>query len=189
MKKVGKVLKYIFLAFIVVFNVAMIVRVQIQKDTSTLNGIVSNDILKAAYRQNGGDNFAEDHEIPETMTASGDFSVYALHYIPSASQLQVTVRMNQAVLDDRSADSLDYFTFNITDQYENAIPESGRVTAKKLMYNYIRLTFDNVTLPEEYQLHLEAHTPTARLAGLVLYEPLADETPHKLTKSEIAALK
>jgi len=189
MKKVGTVLKYLFLAFLVVFNVGMIVRVQMQKDTSTLNDISVNEVLKGAFVRHGDEKtFVEEHEIPEPMTAGGHFSVYAFHYIPSANQLQVTVRMNKSVLKDLSASGLDFFSFIISDQFENNISESGRVTVTKTIYHYIRLTFDNVTIPD-HQLYLVANTPTDRLAGLVLFDPLADITPYKLNKTELKLLK
>lgn len=189
MKIFKRILKYIVLAIIVILNGALVFRVCMADDTSVLNKIAANETVKSAYSSLGDDFVVEDYIVAEKMTQNGEFSAYAMIYIPSAKQLQVTVRMNDSTLEKYSLNSVDQIQFNLSDAQESINFESSRMYEKKYMYNYMRLVFDNVTLPEDDQLYLVAYIDSTRMAGLIVFDSEAEPKEYKLSKSEISELQ
>lgn len=190
MKKAGRMIKYLIIATIIICNAALIIRVYMARDSSVFSGIYINDTLSSAYsayvKSASEDAFAETYEVAEKTTYNGEFSAYSAIYIPSAKQLQVTVRMNDSTLRNYSLNSVDDIKFTLCDPEENFNFEAGRLTERKFMYNYIKLIFDNVILPEG-QLYLVSYINNGekRLAGLIMYDSEIEPAEYKLSKSEI----
>lgn len=205
MKNVRRVIKYIFIALILIFNIALVVRIWMMNDTSVLSGLLINEKIKSSYASDPSGFSVEKYTVVEKLAQNGEFSAYALVYIPSINQLQVTVRINDSILEGYSLSSTEVISFAISDSAENFTNfQTARLSEKRFMYNYIKLVFDDITLPETVinedevigttteskQLNLFSYMNNGekRFAGIILYDSRDEAQEYKLSKSEINEL-
>ena len=166
MKNAGRIAKYI-VTFIVFFLCGLfILRCCFAADHSTLSDITPTDRLKTAYAAQDGDVDILTHSIVSEISQDGYMTVYAFVYIPSIEQIQLTVRYNDSIFDYNNLSQDTAFTFILQDSESGAaIPASIVQQEKKLMYNYLRLVFDGVTIGETNDLVLHMLAGDAEISS------------------------
>lgn len=170
----GKILKYIFFAFLVCFVIALSIRLYTSSYyPSDMKKIYFNDTLTEHYFST--DNFEAytqelGYHYDDPDYEDNYFFADHLIYIPEAKQLQVTLRYNDSALPKLATKygleqipeaSPDLFLFTLSTLCEE-IDENGEkktvtrrydcsylYTDEKFMYNYIKLVFDGVEFDEE----------------------------------------
>ena len=196
LKYVGRTLKYLFIALLVVCNGALILRVCVANDESVLNKLAINDTLRRSYAASSDTFAVKKYAVGEKMTQNGEFSAYNFLYIPSAWQLQITVRINDSVMESIAAPSMDDFTFALRDDNDVLYAPSYRETSEKYMYHYIQLVFNDIDLPEwdesllfaddVMQLDLVAllGADQTQFAEIIIYDSQMEPDTYKLSASE-----
>lgn len=109
------------------------------------------DNIKEEYRQNGTLTvYEQDPE--QAFEEDGCFSVYSVKYIPSVSQLQLTVRYNKSTVKylqefypDETLDESP-FAYVLRDNNGNIYGNCSYSVTQKGRYTYLKLAFDNVKL-------------------------------------------
>jgi len=173
-KIIGKTFKYLFLAFVLFINVAIIFRMCSSGEPSSMKVLMVNDKTLTAYEQYGDDItmfYQNQYSITRADTNSGYFSVESVVFIPEAQQVQVLVRYNNSTIDALATDyNLDtvperdeelfdvtlFKTIDLTpdDTEDNDISEnlsseryfpSEKIKDTKTVYNYYKYIFDGVS--------------------------------------------
>lgn len=147
----------------------------------------------AAYEEYGNDLLIYSQDLNKVFSKDGKFSVYELRYIPSAKELQFTIRYNKSTVDTLAnelsedseageainADQLPDmpFVFALRDDKGNVYTESEYVTFTKGRYTYVRIAFSDVEL-----FDIEKSLPT-------LYFPMPGaENPDYIYKGSFSSV-
>ena len=218
MKRFGKILRYVLFALLCLVLGIILVRVIISSDESMLKTITPTDEAKAAFAAlPEGEAFAVTHGVPYQVSQKihdkvgyeipwregeedreerdGYFTAYGFVYIPSAKQLQVVVRYNNAILRNPGTAQGDDFRFTLwCEETDTEIAASSVETAAKWMYQYRRLVFDGVELNDHETLWLLLRTDGAAepLNKLLCHYPEQynyDMKTYKLSGAERRALQ
>jgi hypothetical protein len=97
----GKIIKYFFILLIVAINAFFLWRIFSSNDPSSMKALSPNEALFAAYETDGdlvGMFSQEQRSITSGEENYGLFAVTNAVFIPSANQIQVTVRYNNSTL-------------------------------------------------------------------------------------------
>ena len=96
-----KIIKYFFILLVVAINVFFLWRIFSSNDPSSLKALSPNEALAAAYEADGdlvGMFSQEQRSITSGEENYGLFAVSKTVFIPSANQIQITVRYNNSTL-------------------------------------------------------------------------------------------
>lgn len=96
-----KIIKYFFILLVVAINVFFLWRIFSSNDPSSLKALSPNESLAAAYEADGdlvGMFSQEQRSITSGEENYGLFAVSKTVFIPSANQIQITVRYNNSTL-------------------------------------------------------------------------------------------
>ncbi len=115
-----------------------------------------------AYQEYGNDLLIYSQDLNKVFSKDGKFSVYELRYIPSAKELQFTIRYNKSTVDtlayelsekSEAGETIDVdalpempFVFALRDDKGDVYTESEYVTFTKGRYTYVRIAFSDVEL-------------------------------------------
>jgi hypothetical protein len=150
-----KTIKFIFWGIIIVGNVLLLWRVFSSGDTKIAKSFVWTNDTIALYNQDSESFEAYKHEYDYNFTADGTFSVSNLYLVPSADQVQFTVRYNNSTLkklmkEYNLADKPvgETFVYRLTDNLGNEYTEYEFITDSKNVYNYRRVVFDGIKMTD-----------------------------------------
>lgn len=152
----------------------------------------------AAYEKLGDDLLIYTQDVGTVFDEDGKFSLYEFHYIPSAKEVQFTVRFNKSTI-DRLAEELTEekqkalgeaftdadaitpemlgelpFAFALHDEDGNVYTAYEYTTFEKNRYTYVRLAFSGIDL---YDIEKGAPTP--------LYPTPVSPNPDYIYKGEL----
>ena len=211
----GKILKYIFYAFITLFCVALAFRMYTHSYyPSDMKKLYFNDVLTdhyystdsfKAYTQELGYHY-DDPDYKDNY-----FFAEHLIYIPEAKQLQVVLRYNNSALEKIATkyelDAVpeadpELFIFTLSTLYteEGSEEELTRryncsyyYTDQKYMYNYVKLIFDGVEFDDNtkwYRVdtYFASHDipgESKPLAINLVWQSNRPSSEYKLSKSEV----
>ena len=97
----GKIIKYFFILLIVAINAFLLWRIFSSSDPSSMKALSLNEALVSAYETDGdlvGMFSQEQRTITSGEENYGLFAVSKALFIPSANQIQITVRYNNSTL-------------------------------------------------------------------------------------------
>ena len=97
----GKIIKYFFILLVVAINAFLLWRIFSSSDPKSMKALSPNEALAKAYGEDGdlvGMFSQEQRSITSGEENYGLFSVTKTVFIPSANQIQVTVRYNNSTL-------------------------------------------------------------------------------------------
>ncbi len=186
MKTAGRIAKWTVI-FIIYFLIALVIfRCCFAAERSTLSDITPTDALRAAYRADPSLEM-QTHKVVAEIAQDGYMSCYALVYIPSIRQLQLTVRYNDSIYRYNSLPEGLEFSFTLTDSDSGAaVPALVTASEEKLMYNYRRLVFTDVTITETNDLVLTMWAGDETISTDTVH--YADQNvviePYKLSRAE-----
>ncbi len=128
--------KFIILAISLFIYAFFILRLCTSGDPKTVTSVQWNDIAEAAY-QNDPEGFTVLEQEPSAfITADGRFWISNVLYLPSAKQLQVTVKFNNS--------TLKYLRREIAEAKNKAAIENGEIKEGEVLY-----TENDIVLPDE----------------------------------------
>lgn len=184
--------------YLLVFAVFAVLlwRIFSSKLPTSASEIIWTENSYAAYEKLGDDLLIYTQDVGTVYDKDGKFSLYEFHYIPSAKEVQFTVRFNKSTI-DRLAEELTEerkmmgFAFEddvITPEMLGELPfafalhdEDGKVytayeytTFEKNRYTYVRLAFSGIDL---YDIEKGAPTP--------LYPTPSAPNPDYIYKGEL----
>ena len=199
-----KVLFIIFVVLFVIFLIFSFYLVFTSESKSVFNEIEWTEGAKEAY--SNGDEILT-HEADQQISTDGNMRCYAIIWIPSANELQVTVKHNVGVYEKMGVSPDVGFGFKLynTGNGEEYNTKEGdeftEYTAKreeKGRYAFYKLVFSGVKLDPEtedleivmYAKHNEDKFSVMKLhnSGAILgYKQVFE--PYDFSKGELAALK
>ncbi len=160
-----KIVRYVFIALVIVVNVAIVWRLCSSSDPSSMSRLLINDRIYDAFEENNEDLkiFRQYHDtITRVERNYGYFSITDSIFIPDAEQAQVVFRYNNSTLDSVAKDyNLDeplsrdevHFDVSLVIVYKDG--SKVRIQADKeylhdtkTFYNYYRYNFDSVKIDE-----------------------------------------
>lgn len=217
MKRFGTIVRYVLFALLCLALGIILIRVIISSDESVLDELTPTDAAKAAFAAlPEGETFAVRHGVPYQVSEKvhdkvgyeipwragekssderdGYFTAYGFVYIPSAKELQIVVRYNNAVLTTPGTAEGDDFRFTLwCEETDTEILPSSVETGAKWMYQYRRLVFDGVELNDHETLWLLMRSDGADepLNKLLCHYPEQyryDMKTYKLSRAERRAL-
>ncbi len=192
--KLKKIIKYTFIALILVFVVFLSLRIFMTSDRSTLTDIYPTDAAKASYEKNGDSAFVT-FKLPYDMSEDGYFTAYSPAYCKDGQELQITVRYNDSISENYLVGSdPDKYYFELRDSDGNTVAKASIVDEKeRYFYNHFRLAFSDIEINENTELYLflccdECTYPADHTKGIIVVHPSFPEKDLKLSKSETDAL-
>ena len=205
MKTVGKVIKYIFYIFVFAVCALVIFRSCIMFDyyPSQMKSILWTDSTRQTYRAdpNGFEAYSQVLVFSYDDPDEGNFFASNQLIIPSAEQLQITVRYNDSTL-ERFADKFEMeiadlsFVYYLSDQDGNHYPLTLSASDRAFnLYNYERLVFEGIDISKVTNLYLDIYIDgNADLEGkpaacIPLYDSERSLKEYKLSGSEISSAK
>ena len=197
-----RALKFIFkwLGYLLIFAVFAILlwRIFSSKLPKAASQIIWTKNSYAAYQQLGDDLLIYTQDVGTVFDEDGKFSLYEFHYIPSANEVQFTVRFNKSTIDKLAeelteekreqlgdefteadtvtADMLGElpFVFALRDNDGNVYTSYEYTTFEKNRYTYVRVAFSGIDL-----YHIEKGAPS------VLYPTPETPNPDYIYKGEL----
>ncbi len=179
----GKTIKYLFWGIIILGNVFLLWRVFSSGDTKIAKSFIWKEETIALYNQDPDSFKAYRHEYEYNFTDGGTFSVSNLYFVPSAEQFQFTVRYNNSTLKKLMQEynltekpSGETFVYRLVDNRGNEYTEYEFLTDSKNVYNYRRVVFDGITMPDENSEEKVLETLTLNIyyaKDVLLSEPYA----------------
>ncbi len=205
MKTVGKIIKYIFYTFIFAVCALVILRSCIMFDyyPSQMKSILWTDSAKQIYLADSKsfEAYSQTLVFSYDNPDEGNFFASNQLIIPSAKQLQITVRYNDSTL-ERFAEKSDMeiddisFVYYLSDQDGNHYPLSLSASDRAFnLYNYARLVFEGVDISKATNLYLDIYIEGAveldgkPAACIPLYDSERSLKEYKLSGSEKANAK
>ncbi len=185
-----RIIKWIFTALVLFVCAAIVFRIWMAGDPKAVKNLTINDTLREAY-QSDEENFAvytqtiydmysdiyEDTDL-YTNQNTGYFYSSGLFYIPSAGEIQVSVRYNVRTLstmlskngydEDMSQSEImngEFFAFRLTNENDDGVLADGEyyvvpASSEKLtrfFYVYYCLTFDGLTVEDGEDYYIEIY--------------------------------
>ena len=192
--KIKKILKFCFVAILIVFLAFIAFRVFMTSDRTTLDEVYPTDAFVSAYKEDGKDAFVT-YKLPYDMSEDGYFTAYSVAYCKGGKELQITVRYNDSLSENYLPDSdPDKYYFELRDEDGNTISRAEVVAEKeRYFYNHFRLAFSNVEMDKDTELYLflccdECQYPADHTRGIIIKHPSFAEKTLTLSKSEKEAL-
>lgn len=199
-KKIGRIIKYICLAFILFITCLLVWRMcaysNLPAEMETLSW---NSTTAAAYEEHGEDMKVLELNMPDKyrIAPDGKFSVRAVYYLPEANQLQLTLCYNDSTLDaleeetGKTYDFTDFpFATLLLGDDDKGYWGARVAYAEKGVYNYERWIFDMVDISEVKELaltlRLASSESTEQYSAVAVYHSEIPSTPKKLTKADLA---
>lgn len=155
----------IFMVFAILFW-----RIISSKLPTAASKLIWTENAYAAYEEKGKDLLIYTQDVGKVFDKDGKFSLYELHYIPSAKEIQFTIRYNKSTVDTLAselteelmaimgesfteadiitAESLPElpFVFKLRDNEGNIYENYEYTTFTKNRYTYLRVAFAGVDL-------------------------------------------
>ena len=183
-----KVIFYVFIALFLAFVVWLVVNFAIMDAQSTLSDVTPTEGAAAAYK-NGDDILTHDPD--QTMSVEGYMHVYSMIYIPSAKELQITVKYNKSVYEKLGTTAEDGFAFKLFNTETEE--ETTDYTAKRDTedrYSYYRLAFSGVEFSDAADLELVMFPPQneSSFSAMKIHRAGQKFVQYDLSKEEIASL-
>ena len=184
--------KIITAVFFVLFGIAVVgifILSAINDAEDGPNTIVPTDGAVSAYRN--GDPILW-HKTDQKLSTDGNIRCYKMIYIPSAKELQITVKYNKIVyqkLDASEDDGFEFILYNTETK-----DESGDYTVSEHYssgrFAYYRLVFQGVEFSDTADVELAMHPVGVRDCGsaIKLHRAGQEFEEYKLSDEEIAAL-
>ena len=184
--------------YLLVFAVFAILlwRIFSSKLPGAASDIIWTEDSFAAYEELGSDLLIYTQDVGTVFDEDGKFSLYEFHYIPSAKEVQFTVRFNKSTI-EKLADELTEerkamgyafeddiitadmlgelpFAFALHDNEGNVYTAYKYTTFEKNRYTYVRVAFSGIDL---YDIEKGAPTP--------LYPTPESPNPDYIYKGEL----
>lgn len=182
MSKAGTIVKtsvkVFFLGISLFIYTFFIFRLCTADDPKAMSGIIWNDISRAAYTASP-DTFEALEQEPDTyITNDGRFWISNVVYLPTAKQLQLTIKYNSSTLkyltqelqaaesDTDESDSMqnesivlpdEPFSYSLIDNNGVRYRDYSAEDAKKQNYHYRRLVFENIDLTDITDLYVDIY--------------------------------
>ncbi len=200
MKIVGKIIKYVFYTFVFAVCALVILRSCIMFDyyPSQMKSILWTDTAKQIYLADpkGFDAYSQVLVFSYDDPDEGNFFASNQLIIPSAGQLQITVRYNDSTL-ERFAEKFDMettdisFVYYLSDQDGNHYPLTLSASDRAFnLYNYERLVFESIDFSKTTNLYLDVYIDgmvdleSKPVACVSLYDSELNLKEYKLSGSE-----
>ena len=181
-KKIAKItFKTVILAISFFIYAFFIFRLCSTQDApESVSSIVWNETARAAYTADP-DGFQILKQEPSTIiTDNGRFWISDVIYLPQAKQLQLTIKYNDSTLkylkealvnqmnaqngEDAVPLTVDditlpeeAFDYSVLDNSGNRYHEHSSISAREQNYNYRRLVFENITVPEHAAFYIDMY--------------------------------
>ena len=181
-KKIAKItFKTVILAISLFIYAFFIFRLCSTQDApESVSSIVWNETARAAYAADP-DGFQILSQEPSTfITDNGRFWISDVVYLPQAKQLQLTIKYNDSTVkylkealanqansakeDDAETVTVDDimipdepFDYSVLDNSGNRYHEYASKADRKQNYNYRRLVFENITIPEYAAFYIDMY--------------------------------
>jgi hypothetical protein len=160
------------LGYLLVFMVFAILfwRIITSKLPSSASKLIWTENSYTAYKEKGNDLLIYTQDVGKVFDKDGKFSLYELHYIPAAKEIQFTIRYNKSTVDTLASELTEElmdimgesfteadiitadmlpelpFTFKLRDNEGNIYENYEYTTFTKNRYIYIRVAFSGVDL-------------------------------------------
>ncbi len=177
LKKIPGILFTVLVFFIIGL---MLTRLFMSKPPASMKEMIWTDSVKAAYdaHKNSGDpddkGLKIDHILcSDSFSEDGMFSVSMITYCEEISQLQVTVRYNNRVLNyleekyPGAKEADEPYRFVLRDDKDKLYTSYSYSSAGRFGYTYRHIIFDGVTLTDVSAIYLDVHYSGD-------FDPLAD---------------
>ena len=181
-KKIAKItFKTVILAISFFIYAFFIFRLCSTQDApKSVSSIVWNETTRAAYAADP-EGFQILSQEPSTIiTDDGRFWISNVVYLPQAKQLQLTIKYNDSTLkylkqalanqqnhaQDDPAETVtvdvillpdEAFDYSVLDNSRNRYHEYTFTAAREQNYNYRRLVFENITIPEHAAFYIDMY--------------------------------
>jgi hypothetical protein len=197
-----RALKFVlkWFGYLLIFAVFAILlwRIFSSKLPGAASDIIWTEDSFAAYEMLGDDLLIYTQDVGTVFDKDGKFSLYEFHYIPSAKEVQFTVRFNKSTIDKLAeelteekkeklgeafteADAITAemlgelpFAFVLRDNEGNVYTSYKYTTFEKNRYTYVRVAFSGIDL---YDIEKGAPTP--------LYPTPSSPNPDYIYKGEL----
>lgn len=169
-----KIIKYFFLAMLVLVLGALIVRIAMSNDKSTFDNFEITEDSRAAYAESG-QLTVKTLALKDKLGGAGYFCAYSLYYVEETNELQITVRYNTSAqkytgvesdsdfeflllkkkfkqdLNDSSDKSEDSESENMFRRYDGVYykPDSVESQSKYGFYRFRKLIFKDVEISDD----------------------------------------
>ena len=190
--RLGKILKFAFVAVMLVFFIFLFSRIMMTGDRTALRDVSPTEGARAAFAADGEDAFLTN-TLPSDISRDGYFTAYALAFAPAAKELQITVRYNDSLYEKylEGSDPETYY-FEIRDAEGNTVSKAKVVGEKeRYFYNHLRLSFEGIEGGEELYLFLccdSASYPADHTEGILITHPSLEMKKLRLSSGEKEAL-
>ncbi len=152
-KIIKKAVKYFFILIGVTVFVSLLLRIFIAGDTNFSKAFLWTERSITAYNENPESFDVYYYKRPDNISLDGKFSASSVYFIPSISQIQLTVRYNNSTIDKLIKDynlektpTGELFVFTLSDNLGNVYTEYTYTEDKMNMYNYRRVVFESVDM-------------------------------------------
>ena len=189
-----------WLCYLLVFAVFAVLfwRIFSSKLPSSASKIIWTEDSFAAYERLGDELLIYTQDVGTVFDKEGRFSLYEFHYIPSAKEVQFTVRFNKSTIEALAEELTDAkraelgagfteadvitaemlgelpFAFAVRDNCGNVYTDYNYTTFEKNRYTYVRVAFSGIDLYD-----IEKGAPS------VLYPTPESPNPDYIYKGEL----
>ncbi len=150
-----KTLKCLFWGIIILGNLLLLWRLFSSGDTKIAKNFVWTENTISAYKTDSDSFKAYKYASDYIITDDGSFSASNIYYVPSVSQFQFTVRYNNSTLKKlvnqyqlTEKPTGETFVYRLTDNRGNEYTEYEFITDSKNVYNYRRVVFEGISMPD-----------------------------------------
>ncbi len=196
----GKILKFLWNFFWIALMVTVVGLLAFRFYTlnhypSFAKGIIPTESLKDNFKSDGSLN-AITWRMPEELDEEGCFFAYQPIYIEEEKTFIITVRYNDALLEelnfDGNGESFEMFPSLSYKETERKLPSSYEYGYAYGLYSYRRYVFENVDLSDYEHIYLSIHLDDDYEASpfviLDIYDAAAPTDGYKLTWRDKKAL-
>jgi len=192
--KIGKILKYCFVAFALFVLGFLAIRILMTSDRTTLTDIYPTEEAVRAYALDGDSAFVS-FNLPDDMSRDGYFTAYSPAYCKSTGEYQITIRYNDSLSKNylKGSDPEKYY-FELRDKDGSTVSKSRCVAEKeRYFYNYLRLSFTGINVTDGTELYLflccdECEYPAKHTEGLLVAHTALEGKTIKISSNEKKAL-
>jgi aspartokinase-like uncharacterized kinase len=159
------------LGYLLVFMVFAILfwRIISSKLPSSASKLIWTENSYTAYKEKGNDLLIYTQDVGKVFDKDGKFSLYELHYIPAAKEIQFTIRYNKSTVDTLASE----LTEELMDIMGESFTEADIITADMLP----ELPFTFKLRDNEGNIYnINADTAASKIAGMLKAESLISMT-------------
>ena len=185
---VGLIFKGLFYAAFIFIMSSVIFNSCRMSDSDICDDVIFDDTTMTAYKSDPDSFMVEAYDIEkrfEAVDANQLLQLKFFYYIPSANQMQVTIKYNTSYAPEPAKESL---PFNITlkNHKGDELSDLFYVTDVKDGYGYIRICWNNVEFSDksEYTIHItqEKNGKEVNRGSFLMQKATTGHKPIKLTK-------